>query len=69
MLCNNAIALALGKGLHRTPTPSWNMPMTERTQRSCLFWSLYCLEKQIEKQSGRPSVRTEHHHHDMYRGI
>jgi len=56
MLCHNALALALGKGLHRKPTPGWNLTTNERSHRNCLFWALYCLEKQIEKQSGRPSV-------------
>ncbi|KAK5095932.1 hypothetical protein LTS08_007813 [Lithohypha guttulata] len=56
MLCNNALALAVGKGLHRRPTPGWNLTTNECSHRSCLFWALYCLEKQIEKQSGRPSI-------------
>lgn len=56
MLCNNALSLALGKGLHRKPTQGWNLTPAEHSLRSCLFWALYCLEKQIEKQSGRPSV-------------
>ena len=56
MLCNNALALAFGRGLHRKPTPGWNLTAGERSHRSCVFWALYCLEKQIEKQSGRPSI-------------
>ncbi|KAK5064847.1 hypothetical protein LTR84_000681 [Exophiala bonariae] len=59
MLCNNALALAVGRGLHRKPTQGWNLTPAERSHRSCIFWALYCLEKQIEKQSGRPSVSIE----------
>ncbi|KAK5102748.1 hypothetical protein LTS08_003548 [Lithohypha guttulata] len=56
MLCNNALALAVAKGLHRQPAPGWNLSSHEHSQRSSLFWALYCLEKQIIKQSGRPSI-------------
>jgi Fungal specific transcription factor domain len=56
MLCANALQLAVAKGLHRQVVSSWDLSEAEINQRSCIFWSAYCLEKQIVFQSGRPSV-------------
>lgn len=57
MLCTVALRLAISKGLHRQPIPSWNLTQYERSHWSCVFWAVYCLEKHIVCQSGRPSVR------------
>ena len=56
MLCSNAMRLACSKGLHRQPARSWNILPREVDHRHWLFWSIYCLEKQICSRSGRPSV-------------
>jgi Fungal specific transcription factor domain len=56
MLCSNALRLAVAKGFHREPVASWNLSKGEVNQRRSIFWSIYCLEKQIVCQSGRPSV-------------
>jgi len=58
ILCSNAMRMACSKGLHRRPPRSWNTPRHEVRHRNWMFWSIYCLEKQICTRSGRPSVCT-----------
>lgn len=57
MLCDIAVRLAVAKGLHRQPIPSFHLSQQEISQRNQLFWAAYCQEKQIVVQSGRASVR------------
>ncbi|OQU99347.1 Fungal specific transcription factor domain-containing protein [Cladophialophora immunda] len=56
MLCNDAVRLAVAQGLHRQPPPSLNLTQSEITQRQCIFWAAYCLEKQTVCLSGRHSM-------------
>ncbi|KIW27762.1 uncharacterized protein PV07_07470 [Cladophialophora immunda] len=56
VLCGIAVRLGIGKGLHRQAVASWNLTEYENSLRSCLFWAIYCLEKQIVCQSGRHSL-------------
>ncbi|KAH0846011.1 putative fungal specific transcription factor [Fonsecaea pedrosoi] len=56
VLCGIAVRLGIAKGLHRQAVASWNLTEYENSLRSCLFWAIYCLEKQIVCQSGRHSV-------------
>ncbi|KAH8691680.1 fungal-specific transcription factor domain-containing protein [Talaromyces proteolyticus] len=56
MLCSDAIRLSCAKGLHRQPARSWNISLHEISHRNWMFWSIYCLEKQICSRSGRPSI-------------
>ena len=56
MLCSNAIRLAYAQGLHRQAPLSWNLSEEEKYRRTCIFWALYCLDKDIACRSGRPSV-------------
>ncbi|KIW84902.1 hypothetical protein Z517_00290 [Fonsecaea pedrosoi CBS 271.37] len=55
-LCTDALRLACSKGLHRQPSHSWKIPPHEVRHRNWIFWSIYCLEKQICTRSGRPSI-------------
>ncbi|KIW86779.1 uncharacterized protein Z519_12565 [Cladophialophora bantiana CBS 173.52] len=55
-LCTDALRLACSKGLHRQPSNSWKIPPHEVRHRNWIFWSIYCLEKQICSRSGRPSI-------------
>ena len=61
MLSADAVRLAYAKGLHRAVPSSQGLSMQDAQQRSCIFWSLYCLEKQIASQASRPSVGTQKH--------
>ncbi|OAL31714.1 hypothetical protein AYO20_08107 [Fonsecaea nubica] len=56
MLCNDAVRLAVAQGLHRQPPPSLKLTQSEITQRQCIFWAAYCLEKQTVSLSGRHSM-------------
>ncbi|EXJ75923.1 uncharacterized protein A1O5_00431 [Cladophialophora psammophila CBS 110553] len=56
ILVANAYRLACGQGLHVQPAPSWNLPEEEKSLRQCIFWAIYCLDKQIACRSGRPSI-------------
>jgi hypothetical protein len=56
MLCSSAARLALSKGLHRKPSIQWGLSEVETLQRSLLFWSVYCYDRQISSRSGRPPV-------------
>ncbi|EXJ70411.1 uncharacterized protein A1O5_06479 [Cladophialophora psammophila CBS 110553] len=56
VLCGIAVRLGIAKGLHRQAIASWNLTEYENSLRSCLFWAIYCLEKQIVSQSGRHSL-------------
>ncbi|KEF60683.1 uncharacterized protein A1O9_02244 [Exophiala aquamarina CBS 119918] len=56
IMCSNAMRMACSKGLHRRPPRSWNISSHEVQHRNWIFWSIYCLEKQICTRSGRPSV-------------
>ncbi|OAL39604.1 hypothetical protein AYO20_01001 [Fonsecaea nubica] len=56
VLCGIAVRLGIAKGLHRQAVASWNLTEYENSLRSCLFWAIYCLEKQIVCQSGRHSL-------------
>ncbi|KAJ9494771.1 hypothetical protein H2202_009672 [Exophiala xenobiotica] len=56
MLVANAYRLACGQGLHVQPAPSWNLPEEEKSLRQCVFWAIYCLDKQVAVRSGRPSL-------------
>ncbi|KIW41959.1 uncharacterized protein PV06_05553 [Exophiala oligosperma] len=55
-LASNAVQLALARGLHRSPARSWNLPEADVLTRNWLWWTIYCLEKQIVFRSGRPSL-------------
>jgi hypothetical protein len=57
MLSADAVRLAYAKGLHRAVPSSQGLSAQDAQQRSCIFWALYCLEKQIASQASRPSVR------------
>lgn len=48
--------MAHGKGLHRQPAKSWGLPESEVLQRNWLWWTIYCLDKQLAFRSGRPSA-------------
>ncbi|KAM5357363.1 hypothetical protein ACJZ2D_016339 [Fusarium nematophilum] len=54
MLVGCALRLAQSKGLHLRSNAS-KISSGEDTQRSWLFWSLYCFEKHLSLRSGRPS--------------
>ncbi|KIV79886.1 hypothetical protein PV11_07427 [Exophiala sideris] len=56
MLVANAYRLACGQGLHVQPVPSWNLSDEEKSLRQCVFWAIYCLDKQIACRSGRPGL-------------
>ncbi|RVX74258.1 hypothetical protein B0A52_02090 [Exophiala mesophila] len=56
MLCSTAMRLACSKGLHRQAPKSWKISSHEVKHRNWMFWSIYCLEKQICTRSGRPSA-------------
>ncbi|KAI1629537.1 fungal-specific transcription factor domain-containing protein [Exophiala viscosa] len=56
MLVANAYRLACGQGLHVQPVPSWNLSEEEKSLRQCVFWAIYCLDKQIACRSGRPGL-------------
>lgn len=51
-----AARMAQGKGLHRQPAKSWRLPESEILQRNWLWWTIYCLDKQVAFRSGRPSA-------------
>ncbi|KEF53431.1 uncharacterized protein A1O9_10406 [Exophiala aquamarina CBS 119918] len=51
-----AVRMAQGKGLHRQPAKSWRLPEAEVLQRNWLWWTIYCLDKQLAFRSGRPSA-------------
>ncbi|RHZ55182.1 hypothetical protein CDV55_102162 [Aspergillus turcosus] len=55
MLVSNAVLLAYAKGLHLAIPSAWNGDEVEIQKRNHLFWSIYCLEKDICFRSGRPS--------------
>ncbi|KIW86599.1 uncharacterized protein Z519_12783 [Cladophialophora bantiana CBS 173.52] len=55
-LCSNAVQLAQARGLHRAPSKSWALSESDSLSRSWLWWTIYCLEKQIAFRSGRPSL-------------
>jgi hypothetical protein len=54
-LCKNAVQLAQAKGLHREPSGSWGLSISDVLTRNWLWWAIYCQEKQIALRSGRPS--------------
>lgn len=56
ILVASAYRLACGQGLHVQPAPSWNLTREEKSLRQCIFWAIYCLDKEIACRSGRPSV-------------
>ncbi|KIW32374.1 uncharacterized protein PV07_03926 [Cladophialophora immunda] len=56
ILVANAYRLACGQGLHVQPAPSWNLSEEEKSLWQCIFWAIYCLDKQIACRAGRPSV-------------
>lgn len=55
-LSSLATRMAQGKGLHRQPAKSWRLPESEILQRNWLWWTIYCLDKQLAFRSGRPSA-------------
>ncbi|KAJ6110206.1 hypothetical protein N7486_002441 [Penicillium sp. IBT 16267x] len=56
MLCATAARLGQAQGLHREPAKAWQLSPSENFHRSCVFWAIYCTEKQISFRSGRPSA-------------
>jgi hypothetical protein len=48
--------MAQYKGIHRQPAKGWHLPDEEVVQRNWLWWTVYCLDKQIAFRSGRPSA-------------
>ncbi|KAF4944057.1 hypothetical protein FGADI_12939 [Fusarium gaditjirri] len=56
MLLTSAARLAQSQGLHRHPPKGCNLSCAQITQRSLVFWSLYCYDKHISLRAGRPST-------------
>lgn len=55
MLCSNAVRLAQSLGLNHEPESCWNMGLSEISQRSRIWWALYCYDKHISMREGRQS--------------
>ncbi|KAK3678483.1 hypothetical protein LTR78_001780 [Recurvomyces mirabilis] len=56
MLSADAVRLAFAKGLHRAPPSTQGLSLQEMDLCNSIFWAIFCLEKQIASQSGRPSA-------------
>ncbi|KAJ6084236.1 fungal-specific transcription factor domain-containing protein [Penicillium sp. IBT 16267x] len=55
-LASIAARLAQGLGLNRHPLPEWGLSECEKRERNRIFWVIYCLDKMISLQCGRPCV-------------
>lgn len=55
-MCANAVRMAQARRLHRQPPESQGLQECDILNRGWLWWTVYCLEKQIAFRSGRPSA-------------
>lgn len=56
MTCSTAVRVGVAKGIHRRVSSSWDVAPGEESLRSCIFWALFCLEKQMAARGDRSSV-------------